>query len=308
MSALATAIDVHRVTEHIGAEITGVRVGPDLPPSVVEFIRDALLKHKVLFFRGQHHLDDAAQAGFAKLFGELELTANRRTRPGMDPESRLRDVDSRRTRAEAWHTDATYTDRPPALTILRSVTVPPYGGDTAWANTVTAYESLAPKLRELVDGLRVIHSNDDVIGKRYAARSATGFFDGTKEAPQAPRKRVFATEHPVVSVHPESGERALLLGVFAKSIVGRDDSQALLDMLQAQVTRLGNTLRWRWALGDIGVWDNRATQHTAIHDYGQHPRLMRRVTVAGGVPAGVDGKPSIPLSDSGNSDNGTSEQ
>ena len=102
---------------------------------------------------------------------------------------------------------------------------------------------------------------------------------------------VFQTEHPVVRVHPETGERALLLGQFVKEILGvsASDSRYLFDLFQRHVTRLENTVRWHWTPGDVAIWDNRATQHYAIDDYGDLPRRMHRVTVAGDIPVGVDG-------------------
>ena len=106
---------------------------------------------------------------------------------------------------------------------------------------------------------------------------------------------VYETEHPVVRVHPETGERTLLLGQFVRQILGvpAADSRHLFDLFQRHVTRLENTVRWRWSPGDLAIWDNRATQHYAIDDYGDLPRRMHRVTVAGDVPVGVDGQRSL---------------
>ncbi|HEY1319606.1 MAG TPA: TauD/TfdA family dioxygenase, partial [Streptosporangiaceae bacterium] len=106
---------------------------------------------------------------------------------------------------------------------------------------------------------------------------------------------IFQTEHPVVTVHPETGERAILLGAFTRNIVGREDSESIIELFGKRVTRLENTVRWRWSLGDFAIWDNRATQHYAIHDYGDLQRKVHRCTIAGGVPAGVDGRRSAAL-------------
>jgi taurine dioxygenase len=108
---------------------------------------------------------------------------------------------------------------------------------------------------------------------------------------------IFQTEHPVVRVHPETGERTLVLGQFVKHILGvsTSDSRYLFELFQRHVTRLENTVRWRWAPGDLAIWDNRATQHYAIDDYGDLPRRMHRITVAGDIPVGVDGRRSTAL-------------
>ncbi len=287
--SLADSIDVRRVAGNIGAEITGVRVGPDLPGPVVKLVRDALLEHKVIFLRDQHDLDDAGQAGFAQLFGEL--TKAHAANPRVGPEDHILEMDSHHGgKAPAWHTDATYTDRPPAITMLRSVMLPPYGGDTAWANTAAAYQAMGPKLRELAEGLRAVHSNGHAADDKRAGAAAQPA--NSRRA----RKPFYETEHPVVRVHPETGERTLLLGIFASRIIDREDSRNLIDLFQQFVTaRLENTVRWRWALGDFAMWDNRATQHYAIHDYGDLQRKMHRCTLAGEIPVGVDGQRSVAL-------------
>jgi taurine dioxygenase len=287
----APAIDVQKIAGHIGAEIAGVSVSPDLGPDIVKLIRDALLEHKVVFFRGQGHLDDAAQAGFARLFGDL--TTAHPTVPGTEADSHVFELDAQRGggKANAWHTDVTFVDRPPAISVLRAITLPPFGGDTAWANTVTAYESLSPALRSLAEGLWALHSND----YDYAARSGGGVQEKSDKDHRHFREvftsTVYQTEHPVVRVHPETGERSLLLGQFVRRILGvsASDSRYLFDLFQQHVTRLENTVRWRWAPGDLAMWDNRATQHYAIDDYGDLPRTMHRVTVSGDLAVSVDG-------------------
>jgi taurine dioxygenase len=312
MSTAVTAIGVRRVAGNIGAEITGVRAAPDLPGPVVKQIRDALLEHKVIFFRGQDHLDDAAQAGFAQLFGEL--SAPRRMKPGDGLENYVNDVDGDRSRAIVWHTDRTTRVQPTAMTILRPIVLPPYGGDTAWANTAAAYQRLGPDWQRLAEGLRARHTNNQAGAKLLRAQA---FARNNNKKAEARRlradaiarsegetvrkdaglseKNLYEAEHPVVHVHPETGERALLLGAFAKTIIGRDDSESLLNMFHTFVTSLDNTVRWRWAPGDVAMWDNRATQHCGIADFGSHKRLLHRCTIVGHIPVGVDGRPSTTI-------------
>ena len=122
-------------------------------------------------------------------------------------------------------------------------------------------------------------------------------FTGVQHHREVFLSTIFQTEHPVVRVHPETGERSLLLGQFVRRILGvsASDSRYLFELFQRHVTRLENTVRWRWAPGDLAIWDNRATQHYAIDDYGDLPRQMHRITVAGDVPVGVDGRLSAAL-------------
>jgi taurine dioxygenase len=290
-------LDIHRVAGNIGAEIIGVRVDPDLPVPVLETIRTALHEHKVVFFRGQDHLDDDAQADFARRFGDL--TTAHPTVPGLSSARNVLRLDAQAGggKANAWHTDVTFVDQPPALSMLRAVTLPPYGGDTTWANTAAAYASLAPELRDLADRLWALHTNDhDYAETRGGGVKAMSEKD-RRHHEEVFLSTIYQTEHPVVRVHPETGERALLLGQFVQQILGvpASDSRYLFELFQRHVTRLENTVRWRWAPGDLAVWDNRATQHYAIFDYGTDHRRGERVTVAGPVPVGVDGRPSVPI-------------
>jgi alpha-ketoglutarate-dependent sulfate ester dioxygenase len=189
----------------------------------------------------------------------------------------------------------TFFDRPPAFTLLHAVVIPLVGGDTLWANTVSAYQSLPPELRELADRLRVVHTNE--------FDYARPFVRGEQVDPELVKayeefvSTVYETEHPLVRVHPETGERSLVLGGFARTVVGftPQASRDLIRLLQEYITRPEHTVRWRWREGDLAIWDNRATQHYAIADYGSAHRRGERVTVAGPVPAGVDGRASVAL-------------
>lgn len=284
-------VHVQQVGGHIGAEIHGVRIDADLDAQAVNEIRRALLRHRVVFLRGQQHVDDAAQRAFAAQLGTV--TKPHPTVAG-DGDAVL-PIDSDYSKANSWHTDVTFIDRIPAISILRAVTLPPYGGSTVWANTVRAYERLHPALQALVERLWAVHSNL----YDYAAERDEKRLGGIDVKEQSYREEFghmeFETEHPVVRVHPETGERALVLGHFLRRFVGLSthDSQDLFHLLQRHVTRLENTVRWNWAPGDIAIWDNRATQHYAVADY-DHPRVMHRVTLAGDIPVSVNGVVSTP--------------
>ena len=302
----ATRVGVSRLAGNIGAELTGVDVAGPLGEDVVAQIRQALLDHKVVFLRDQR-LDYVRQVAFAELLGPLTLGHPTLASPPDQPF--LEEIDSRKGgRANHWHTDVTFVDRPPAFTLLHAKVIPPVGGDTLWANTVTGYASLPTQLRDLADRLRIVHSNDydyaAVFGRQersVAADSADAAADSADAAVEERRKEfvstVYETEHPAVRVHPETAERALVLGGFARSVVGFSPqaSRDLIRILQDYSIRPEHTVRWKWREGDLAIWDNRATQHYAIFDYGTAHRRGERVTVAGPVPVGLDGRPSVAL-------------
>jgi len=283
-------VTVTKLGSRIGARVEGVRLGGDLDPATVDEIHRALLTHKVIFFRDQHHLDDQRQLEFARLLGTpvghpaaAALAAT--NAPIITP------INSEYGKANRWHTDVTFAANYPAASILRAVTLPSYGGSTMWASTAAAYEQLPEPLKCLVENLWALHSN------RYdyvTTESTLAMTDAQRAFRQAFEKRDFQTEHPVVRVHPETGERTLLAGDFVRSFVGLDnhESGALLDLLQRRITLPENTIRWSWEPGDVAIWDNRATQHRAIDDYDNQPRLMHRVTLMGDVPVNVHGERS----------------
>ncbi|WP_277497404.1 MULTISPECIES: TauD/TfdA family dioxygenase [unclassified Nocardioides] len=284
---LPDGVAVHQVGGRLGARIEGVRLGGDLPDAVVAAVRDALLRHQVVFLRDQHHLDDATHAAFAERLGPL-TTAHPTVNTGSARV--LRVTANKGMAANAWHTDVTFVDRVPAISVLRAVTLPPYGGTTAWASTVAAYDAMPAPLKALVEGLWAVHTNS----YDYAQ------LDEEHDQPDAHYTRddfastVFETRHPVVRVHPETGRRSLVLGNFVKRFEGfnASESHQLFHLLQGRITKLENTVRWTWQPGDVALWDNRATQHYAVADFDEHPREMRRITVAGDVPVSVDGRRS----------------
>lgn len=296
-SGTGADLDVRRVAGNIGAQISGVQLSGELGEETVARIREQILAHKVVFFRGQRHLDEAGQAAFASRLGPL--TTAHPTVPGLAGNSFVLDLDSTRSgggRANNWHTDVTFVDRPPSFSVLRSVRIPVYGGDTVWANTATAYSQLPEELRDLADRLWAVHTNAFDYARLPVER------DGATDPQRAAYAEVFAsieyeTLHPVVRVHPETGERCLLLGGFARQIAGLSGSEsaALLGVLHERITRLENTVRWAWQEGDVVIWDNRATQHYAVADYGDQARTVRRITVTGEVPVSVDGRSSVSI-------------
>lgn len=277
-------VEVRQLAGNIGAEIVGVNAADELSESTVAQLRQALLTHKVIFLRGQD-LDYDRLVAFGRRFGELTL--GHPIYGGPEGRPLLREMDSRGdgTRANHWHADFTYMDSPPAFAFLHNVVCPPVGGDTIWANTAAAYRDLPEGLRELADGLRVVHSNDsDFTDATYTGSSHTNYL-----------KNVFASEHPAVRVHPETGERSLLLGGFARSVngYGPQAGRDLIRILQEYAIRPENTVRWKWQVGDLVIWDNQSTLHYAVHDYGDEHRRGERVTVGGTTTVGTDGRPGV---------------
>lgn len=291
MSVSTSQLQVEPLAGRIGAEISGVAVGPDLGDTVVADIRRTLLAHRVVFFRDQNHLDTERQIGFARLLGPL--TQSHPTAGSLEGQANVFAVEAARgVRPSHWHTDVTFANPPPAFSVLRAVQVPSFGGDTLWANTVAAYVTLPETLRDMADRLWARHSNQVDVASEYGDDSEARKDYGARFA-----SRAFVTDHPVVRVHPETGERSILLGAHARSIVGvgRDESIHLYSLIQKAVVRPENTVRWRWRPGDLAIWDNRSTQHYAINDYGDFPRMMHRVTTVGETPVGVDGSQSVSI-------------
>ncbi|GAB1692599.1 TauD/TfdA dioxygenase family protein [Krasilnikovia sp. M28-CT-15] len=291
-------ITVERIAGNIGAEISRVDLSAPLDAETVAEIRAALLTHKVIFFRDQH-LDHGQQIAFARQFGALTHAHPHEDAPPAEfPE--ILTIDPRRyeelygfdrkTQARrqysyyaGWHTDVTAAVNPPAASILRAEVVPPFGGDTSWTNLVAAYEGLSEPLRRLADGLRAEHrflAGVDVEGHdRYQERV---------------NKNLLIAVHPVVRVHPETGERALFVNPgFTTKILGLSavESRQILDLLFAQIARPAYTVRFRWHPGDIAFWDNRATAHLAPEDLDHLDvqRTLHRVTLIGDRPVGPDG-------------------
>jgi alpha-ketoglutarate-dependent taurine dioxygenase len=288
-----TGLTVGRLAGRIGAEIGGVDTGEPLGDETIAEIRRALLAHRVVFFRDQS-LDYDRQVAFAKRLGPLTL--GHPTIPSPESQPFLEEIDSAKAApANRWHTDVTFCDRPPAFTLLHGIVMPEVGGDTIWANTVAAYQRLPKELRDMADTLRIVHTNTH----DYAKPSSRE--EEANDVISAHRRRfvskVFRTEHPAVRVHPETGEHSVVLGGFAETVVGLGPqaSRDLIRILQEYVTLPEHTVRWRWRAGDLAIWDNSATQHIAVFDYGKARRRAERVTVSGPVPVGVDGRESVAL-------------
>jgi alpha-ketoglutarate-dependent taurine dioxygenase len=296
-----TALTVRPVAGHIGADISGVDLSAPLDDATVARLTEALHRYKVIFFRGQE-LDHAGQIRFGRYFGELTYAHPHDEAPPqghpeiytVDPERYAQrygndPAATRRRRysyVAGWHTDVTAAVNPPAGSILRAEVVPDAGGDTTWTNLVAAYEGLSAPVRAFVDTLRAEH--------RYG-----GSQQPTGDSPYARRvnDNLLVATHPVVRVHPVTGERALFVNPgFTSHIVDVEprESRAILDLLYAELTRPEYTVRFRWEPGSVAFWDNRATAHLAPADLDHLDvrRTLHRVTLIGERPVGPDGRES----------------
>lgn len=288
-----TDLQVRRLSGRIGAEVRGLDLA-QVDERTVVAIRSLLLAHKVLFFPDQH-LDPATHVAFARHFGEV--TPAHPVIPGIDgfPEvfeidyttsrqlyQAYGDVARRRKQGVDWHTDVTFVTRPPLGSILNAVVMPAAGGDTMWSNQVAAYEGLSSALRSFLDGLTAVHDGKAQFGELLARRGDdTVEWEGERYAALEP------VVHPVVRTHPETGDRALFVNPgFTSHIVEleRDESDALLAYLYTHTTRPEYTVRWHWHAGDVAFWDNRATQHAVVGDFGDAHRVIQRVTLRGDEP------------------------
>jgi alpha-ketoglutarate-dependent taurine dioxygenase len=288
----ATGIGVRPLTCRIGAEVVGARLVGPLDDAAVAAIRAAVVARKVIFFRNQGDLDAASQVAFAARFGAVPPGHPVLSDPASQPAIMRLDSDDF-GRADHWHTDSTFSMRPPTFSILRAVQLPELGGDTMWADTQSAYDRLPPPLRSLAEQLRVVHTNAYDYSRSLRAQER----DDTRMNRDRLMAMILETEHPMVRIHPETGQRSLLLGGFAQQITGLSASvsQDLLRIFQSYVLRPEHLVRWRWNPGDVAMWDNRSTQHYAVNDFGEARRRMERVIVAGDVPVGADGSRSRSL-------------
>jgi alpha-ketoglutarate-dependent sulfate ester dioxygenase len=280
-------LKVRKVTANIGAEVSGVDISQELDNQTVAALRGALNEHKALVFRDVD-IDDASQERFARSFGTL--TSAHPTVPSIEGRPNVLPVDAERGVANHWHTDVTFVVSPPQLSTLRSIEVPPYGGETLIANTGAAYRALPERLRDFADTLWAVHSNS----YDYASVPLEDLDDETRTRYETFTSIEYESVHPVVRVHPITGEKGLFIGGFVRRIQGlsNDDSRDILRILQSFVARPEHVLRWRWSLNELVLFDNRITQHYAIDNYDRLPRRLRRVTVAGDVPVGVGGERS----------------
>lgn len=283
-------LDVNPLSGTIGAIIRGLDLRHIDEPTVAA-IRRVWLDRRVVFFPDQH-LDPDSHQAFAARFGEL--TEGHPVIPGLPGSPNVFEIDYTKARTVYanygdvttrrqgldWHTDVTFVQRPPLGSILRAVVIPPAGGDTVFSDQVAAFADLSPALQEFLVTLTAVHSGQaqfeaalDHVGK--------GAWEGKAVRTLEP------VVHPVVRTHPETGAKALFVNPgFTSHIVEleRSESDALLVFLYRHSVRPEFTVRYHWSAGDVGFWDNRATQHSVVGDFGSQRRVIQRVTLRGDEP------------------------
>ncbi|HCS68533.1 MAG TPA: taurine dioxygenase [Rhodospirillaceae bacterium] len=265
----------------LGAEIDGVDLSTDISDDVLAEIRKALNEYLVIFFRDQDLTPDQQKA-FGLRFGTLNIHPVYEPLPG-HPEilQVVKEADALNNIGDTWHSDATFLPEPPMGSILYAREVPPFGGDTLFANLYLAYEMLTDGMRRMLSSLNAVHSDaflTQVNSERNATRS-TKLRGGQMEARE--------TVHPVVRTHPETGRKCLYVNEpFTVRFDGMSaqESRPILDYLLAHIKRPEFTCRFRWQVGSMAFWDNRCTHHYALNDYHGHRREMHRVTVNGDRP------------------------
>jgi alpha-ketoglutarate-dependent taurine dioxygenase len=295
-------LQIRPVTSIIGAEVDGVDLRATLDEQTVTELTDALVRWKVLFFRNQAITHDQ-QIAFGQNFGpvtpahpiqrghnekpEIFVVNTKDARAQFGHGQQRRPFAPPRLTVSGWHTDITFVANPALASILRGAVVPSYGGDTLWTNLVAAYEDLSAPIRDLLDNLQAVHT-----WHGYDGGDIKEGYDRSQPPPSA--------VHPVVRVHPVSGERALFVSpTFTRYIVGLSDreNRALLDLLFGQIARPEFTVRFKWETDSIAFWDNRSTAHLGPVDLASSDfdRRVERVTIAGDIPVGPDGFRSVQL-------------
>lgn len=253
-------LEVTRLSGSLGAEVRGFRM-TEVDDAVAGRLRALLTEHRVLFFPDQHPTPDHHIA-FGRWFGELQSHPNLEFASERPEFFELRAEGGRGAIADEWHSDLSFAAQPSVLAILHMKKCPDVGGDTMWANTAKAYAELSPPLRDLCDGLTALHD----ASPHYRPEQMS--------------------IHPVVRVHPETGERSLFVNEhFTRRIVelSQEESDLLLGHLTRWVSRPNFTVRYRWSEGTVAMWDNRATQHYVLNDF-EGERIIQRVTVMGDQP------------------------
>ena len=276
-----TPFKVRRIAGAIGAEIEGIDLTVALNETeTIAALRKAWLDHNVLFFRGQS-LPPADFLKFAKKFGEVVEYPFVKGIEGFAEITPVVKLEHEKVNfGGLWHTDTSYLEKPPMATMLIAREVPPYGGDTLFANLYLGYETLSEGMRKLLDPLVAINSS----AKADATKTRE---DRVKDGAKEDARKEYVAEHPVVRTHPETGRKALYVNgghtVRFKDMT-EAESAPILHFLFEHMVRPELTCRFSWQAGSMAMWDNRCALHNPVNDYHGFRRVMHRITLAGDVP------------------------
>jgi taurine dioxygenase len=274
------SLDIRRIAGALGAEIHGLDLAHVLDDGVVAAIRRALLDHLVIFFRDQE-LPPERFLAFARRFGEPMEYPLVKGIDGYPDIIRVAKLEHETVNfGGIWHSDTTYLETPPMGTLLVAREVPPFGGDTLFANMYLAYETLSDGMKLLLEGLKGVSSS-------LKADASKTREDRITSDPTSQSRQEFLAEHPVLRTHPETGRKALYVNVaHTVRFAGMTEAESapILGYLFQHQTRPEFTCRFAWRKGSLAFWDNRAVQHNPVNDYHGHRRIMHRITLQGDVP------------------------
>ena len=275
---------VEPLSAAMGAEVVGVRL-PEMSDAAFEDLKQALYRHKMIYLRDQH-LTHAEHEEFGARLGPFAVDAYTQGVPRhreVHPIIKEAETKSASLFGGGWHTDSPFLEEPPAITTLRAVEVPPFGGDTSWANCALAYRHLSKTYQDMLRPLRVwmsasnnYRTQEKLLGKAIPFANQEEFEQGMR-----------GTFHPLVRTHPETGEESLYIcDTYAAGIEGMTTHEAkpIIDFLVAHCTQAAFTCRLRWEAGMVAMWDNRAAMHLGPNDYDGYRREMYRTTTAGTKP------------------------
>ncbi len=274
-------MEIELISGALGAEVKGI----DLKDSSIEnwnVINDLLLEHKVLFFRNQN-ITSQEQLNLARKFGPLERHIYVKGREKYPEILRIiKEPDEKQQWGETWHTDVSYNPKPTKVIMLRSIKIPPVGGDTMFSNMELAYETLDDEIKNKIDDKKAIHSS----------LGAAAFVDAYKAMEGNGNLKEYSNSHPVVRTHPETGKKILYVNsMYTKKILDldEDESSHILNHIFKHQERLDFTCRFKWTENAVAIWDNRSTLHQGLTDFfpGRglgHERVMDRIAIEGDNP------------------------
>jgi taurine dioxygenase len=274
-------MDVKLLSGALGAEISGI----DLKDASLENFKNInklLLEHKVIFFRNQD-ITAEEQLTLAKHFGPLERHVYVKGRDKYPEIVRIiKKPNEKNQWGENWHSDVSYNIKPTKAVILRSIKIPPVGGDTMFANMELAWETLDENIKDEIKDKKAVHSSlgGAFFTKEYEAMESNG------------NDKEYSNEHPIVRTHPETGKKILFVNwTYTKKIIGlkKNESDRILEKIFEHQARLDLTCRFRWTENAVAIWDNRSVQHYAISDFfpGRglgYERVMDRIAIEGDRP------------------------